>query len=518
MTAARTVVVGLDGCSWNVLDALLQTGKLPHLTAIRESGASGTLESVVPFYTGPAWSSYATGASPGRHGVYDFLMLREDGRLSPASSSDLRRKTYYGLLGEQGRPSVVVNLPLEQQDVPGSVIVNSWLTVDEARRIFPLALRARYERELESYRNYPTTFELPLDRHLDDLCELEASRFELVKALFSNEEWEHFFVLFSAPDWLGHKATGLFLRGEPAARAAFERLYSQLDRYVGWLRENAGEDAVFAVISDHGQCEEVYAVHVNGILRDLGHVQLRNEAGMPGGGRRTVHLPRFVGPLRRSRAMRGAARRAMRLLGRTGVELLTPAAGAEVDRAASRAFTPTVASYAVYADEAVDLLEICDRLRDQRLDDGRAAFDGVWTFEELYGAERTPGAPAILFAPTAGVRPSIAARTPFVTRVREPGRGAHQRDGIILLCGEGVAPGDLDRPVLFDLCPTLLWAMNAPLPAEADGRVLFEAFTSEFAAGREPTFTDTRVAPDSDGGGALEDVVVEERLRALGYI
>ncbi len=512
-TPARTVVVGLDGCSWNVLDPLLETGRLPNLAAMRETGTSGVLESVVPFYTGPAWSSFATGVSPGAHGVYDFLMLREDGSLTPAASSDLRRKTYFELLGEAGRRSVLVNLPLDQQEVEGAVIVNSWLTVDEARRLFPRALRSRYERELTAYRNYPTTFDESLDRHLQDLCELEETRFDLARALFLQEEWDHFFLLFSAPDWLGHKATGAFLAGDPEARAAFERLYAQLDGYVGWLREHAA-DATLAVLSDHGQCEEAHVVHVNGILRELGYVRLRRERESAGG---AVRVPALLRPLRRSRLLRGAARAGKSAFARAGVEVITPGEGADVDRTASHAFTPTVASYAVYADDSVDIRRVCARLRDQRLEDGRAAFDGVWTFEELYGRERPLGGPAIVYAPAVGVRPSVAVREPFVTAPRERGRGAHQRDGMILLGGEGAAHGELDRPALFDLCPTLLWAMDEPIPAESDGRVLFEAFTPDFAGTRDLRVVDAS-AVDRSSYAREDEGLVEDRLRALGYL
>ena len=48
----RTVAIGLDGCSWNVLEPLLETGQLPHLAAIRKGGAHGILESVPTRQTG----------------------------------------------------------------------------------------------------------------------------------------------------------------------------------------------------------------------------------------------------------------------------------------------------------------------------------------------------------------------------------------------------------------------------------------------------------------------------------
>ena len=86
------------------------------------------LESTIPFYTGPAWASFATGSSPAAHGVYDFMMLRDDGTLSVARHDDLRRKTYYQQLGEEGKRSVLVNLPIDQDGCDGAVIVNSWLT------------------------------------------------------------------------------------------------------------------------------------------------------------------------------------------------------------------------------------------------------------------------------------------------------------------------------------------------------------------------------------------------------
>ena len=205
---------------------------------------------------------------------------------------------------------------------------------------------------LEAYRNYPTTFSAPLPAHLDDLCALEASRFDLARELFLHEEWDHFFVLFSSTDWLGHKALGRFLAGDSEARAAFLRLYRQLDGYVGWLIDHA-PDALVALLSDHGQCEETHVVHVNALLRELGLVQVLRErparvnellAGEEGL-RTTIEVPQALGALRSIPPLRASARVLKRLLRRTlNVELLTPRHALDVDRVLSRAFTPTIAS------------------------------------------------------------------------------------------------------------------------------------------------------------------------------
>ena len=77
------------------------------------------LESTVPFYTGPAWASFATARLAGAHGIYDFTMLRERrrDRASPARAT-CAAVTYYEQLAREGRRSVLVNLPLDQQAAP----------------------------------------------------------------------------------------------------------------------------------------------------------------------------------------------------------------------------------------------------------------------------------------------------------------------------------------------------------------------------------------------------------------
>jgi predicted AlkP superfamily phosphohydrolase/phosphomutase len=508
-----------------VLEPLLGTGELPHLAELRKRAACGVLESTIPFYTGPAWASFATGTSPGAHGVYDFLMLRDGDALTPARQSDLRRLTYYEQLARDGRRSVLVNLPLDQDECPGAVIVNSWLTVDEARRIHPLDRRERYREQLETYRNYPTTFDEALDVHLEDLCALEQSRFQLARELFVHEEWDHFFCLFSATDWLGHKATGSFLADDVGARAAFLRLYRQLDEHIGWLVENA-PDALVLVLSDHGQCAETHVVHLNAVLRDLGFVRLVSErprevgAAVAGEKRRGgIRVPTALGSLRRHRTLRTLARVVRRSLMRSlKIDLVTPARGLDVDRILSRAFVPTVASYAVHArgcDER-ELRRIRTALLELRLDDSRPALEGIWTFEELYGRTAPPGAPAFVFAPSLGVRPSINVHWPAVTRAGDPGRGAHQRDGILLLAGPGVRPGPLDA-TLYDLAPTILWAMGSAVPADADGRVLFEAFDEGFADERELREVEASLERPREAF-AEASAEVERRLAALGYL
>src|SRR5262249_43256483 len=272
----RSIVIGLDGASWNVLDILLDGGGLPNLARLREQGSSGVLESCVPFFNTPAWTSLMTGSTPANHGVYDALVLREDGRLSGAHQRDPRRPTYYDQLGQESRRSILLNLPLDQDGCDGAVIVNGFMTDDDARRILPVGRAERYRRLLDAYRTFPLN-----PRDVCQLRDLEQSRFDLARELFLGETWDHFCCLFSTPDLLGHAMTGRLLRGDEDARRAALALYPDIDRFIGWSCEHA-PDALVMVVSPYGQSEERAVVRVNATLAALGYVTLAAPPPAPG--------------------------------------------------------------------------------------------------------------------------------------------------------------------------------------------------------------------------------------------
>ena len=78
--------------------------------------------------------------------------------------------------------------------------------------------------------------------------------------------------------------------------------------------------------------------------------------------------------------------------------------------------------------------------------------------------------PALLFSPAHGVRPSAMIKDRVVDPARAPGRGCHQRDGILIVGGAHAVHGDLGRCSIYDLTPTMLWVMAAGIPSDGDGR------------------------------------------------
>jgi len=52
-----TLVIGLDGGEWDVIDPMIEAGKLPNLSQLKDEGISGPLESITPPVSPPAWNS-----------------------------------------------------------------------------------------------------------------------------------------------------------------------------------------------------------------------------------------------------------------------------------------------------------------------------------------------------------------------------------------------------------------------------------------------------------------------------
>lgn len=50
----RVIVIGLDGATWNIIEPMVQEGKLPTIEKLMQDGCYGNLESCIPPKTFPA--------------------------------------------------------------------------------------------------------------------------------------------------------------------------------------------------------------------------------------------------------------------------------------------------------------------------------------------------------------------------------------------------------------------------------------------------------------------------------
>ena len=123
---SRVVILGLDGLEPTLLEAGMRAGKLPHFQALAEEGGYQRLGTTCPPLSPVAWSSFATGLTPGRHGVFDFVHRTHDLGLKLAFSEvsgkkprQLRKgRSFWEILGEHGVFSQILRVPVTWPSPP----------------------------------------------------------------------------------------------------------------------------------------------------------------------------------------------------------------------------------------------------------------------------------------------------------------------------------------------------------------------------------------------------------------
>jgi predicted AlkP superfamily phosphohydrolase/phosphomutase len=70
----KLVLIGVDGAILDFVVMLMNKGKLPNIANIAQKGVLGSVLSPYPTITTPNWTSIATGAWPGTHGITDYFV------------------------------------------------------------------------------------------------------------------------------------------------------------------------------------------------------------------------------------------------------------------------------------------------------------------------------------------------------------------------------------------------------------------------------------------------------------
>jgi predicted AlkP superfamily phosphohydrolase/phosphomutase len=77
--AQKVIVLGLDGGSADLIRRFVKERKLPNFEKLIKSGVFKEIIEPLPTITPPNWTTIATGAWPGTHGITDFFLPHEPG-------------------------------------------------------------------------------------------------------------------------------------------------------------------------------------------------------------------------------------------------------------------------------------------------------------------------------------------------------------------------------------------------------------------------------------------------------
>ncbi len=69
----RVIVLGMDGLAPQLVSRFVAEGVMPHFKRFMEQHFHAPLTTTMPAQSPVAWSSFASGCNPGKHGIFDFI-------------------------------------------------------------------------------------------------------------------------------------------------------------------------------------------------------------------------------------------------------------------------------------------------------------------------------------------------------------------------------------------------------------------------------------------------------------
>ncbi|UCC94797.1 MAG: alkaline phosphatase family protein [Candidatus Omnitrophota bacterium] len=119
--AQKVIILGFDGLSPHIVESMMQEGKLPNFSRLKQQGSYRRLLTTNPSQSPVAWAGFATGKNPGKHGVYDFIKRDpQSGALSLSLSNIekakpqrvIKGKCFWNYTSQMRVPTVIIGCPV----------------------------------------------------------------------------------------------------------------------------------------------------------------------------------------------------------------------------------------------------------------------------------------------------------------------------------------------------------------------------------------------------------------------
>ena len=529
----RIVILGLDGGCWELLESLIDREYMPNLESLKIDSAFGFLGSTDPPVTAPAWVSFSTGVNPGKHSCFDFNKPQNSlTQLKPLQSWDIKAKTFYEILKESGKETILINLPGSYPPLTNFITFTSILTRGN-NSVFPAKLKEE-EEVFKNYRIFPDTSYLrkgDIKGYIKDIYDVEYKRFQVLKKILFRD-FDCLFYLFSGGDWISHELYPQLLT-KNAPQEAIE-IFKLFDAIVYYILKNLNNDDSLIIVSDHGFKRSNGVVHLNEILLKnnllfpdylnpsppLSHKMDENLFDK----KEFVKFPPF---LLKSALKNGFLRYSFKIVRKFGIPFPL---FLKVDSKSSKCLMMTSESYGIMVndkkrfndgvveiEEYEDLRKKIEKVLNELEYQGKKVFKNIYFKEEVYKGEYLEMAPDLIFGDSDwGYSSGI--RTLEVDPFAECERGIHSQFGIFLAYGKNINKIEIPKGILsvVDIMPTILYLLGEKIPDNCDGRVLTLIIEESYLKKNKIKFFKAKKPLREEK--EIENGEIAKRLKELGYM
>lgn len=542
-----TLVVGLDGGEWDVIDPMIEEGKLPNLAQLKNEGVSGPLESITPPVSPPAWNSIQTGTNPGKHGIFDFSTFDENYNRRWINSSDRSATPFWKILNDEGTTTGLFKVPFTYP--PDSVdgfmitgfptpnIVDDFVTPESiANRVGPVE---------ELFEDWSLQHSGNYEAFKNNLIQVAERQTDIFLELLRDFETDFSMTVYDGSDRVQHFFWKYFDESHPrydpnsSLVGAVKEYYATVDRGIGRLLDEVNDDCDVIVLSDHGFGPLSYDIYIDEWLEKEGFISRRSDKSV-----KKVTNDVLAATLRTGWK---AVRRAN--LART-IKSILPASwfnfGSSLQDEAHRdtvweetqTFFTTLSGQALYINvddkfskgsvsrEQYD--EVVEEIRESLLsirhpDTGEKLVEDVIRSDEKFEGWMLDRAPDLIvrtvpdYTMKGGHSDSL---TQISAQNNHDRSGDHRKNGIFIARGSSFKTGNVDDASVLDIAPTLLYLHDSPIPKSMDGSVLTELFSKDMLEKNDVRTTKKygRSENEERKWNKDEEAEIEKRLSDMGYL
>ena len=282
----KVFVMGLDCASPELLfNKFIE--ELPNIRKILSSSLYGPMKSCRPAITIPAWMVMATGKQPGELGLYGFRHRRIGSydEMWIAHSKKVKAKAVWDYIGEKGKKSVIIGVPPTYPPKPiNGWLVSCFITPDvSSDYTYPKELKHEIEKLVGEYVFDVVFRKEDRDSVLEEIWDMTEKRFEVIRYLMQEKEWDYFQFVEIGLDRIHHAFWKYFdekhhlYEPDSKYKEVIKDYYKLLDKEIGKILPFLDDENVAIImVSDHGVKRMKGAFAVNQWLIDEGLLKIKN--------------------------------------------------------------------------------------------------------------------------------------------------------------------------------------------------------------------------------------------------
>ena len=278
----KLLLLGWDAADWKIIWPLIQQGKMPSLKKIIGNGVYANMNTMSPAYSPMLWTSVATGKTPDKHGILNFIEINKNNDIQPVSALSRKTRTVWNIFTSKKMHSNIIGwwptYPVEP--IHGVMISDKFQKTNiQNQSTFKNNIHPKnIKEEIEKYQINPKEITqeqiLPFipkahlidqekDKSLNSFRKILAENLSIHAAatkVMRETDWDFMAVYYDAIDHFCHSFMKFYppkLKRIPQNlfdiyNEVIEGAYRFQDMMLGRMMQLADKNTTIIIMSDHG--------------------------------------------------------------------------------------------------------------------------------------------------------------------------------------------------------------------------------------------------------------------------